>query len=130
MKSRTALLESSLKVFAFAATALLIGCAGVSSRTADSVTGGGTAASTHRVNLSWNGSMSADISGYNIYRAVYTDSCKSFSKINPVLNKSTSYTDSEVMGGTSYCYATTAVNLGNEESGYSEIVLNVQIPAE
>jgi fibronectin type 3 domain-containing protein len=80
------------------------------------------------VNLSWNANTSSNISGYNIYRAVYTNSCGSFSKINSVLNTSTLYTDSAVVGGTSYCYATTAVNSSNVESGYSNIATNVQIP--
>jgi fibronectin type 3 domain-containing protein len=128
MQSGTSLLESSLKILSLAATVFLIGCAGVSSRT-ETVTGTGPTASTHTVNLSWNASTSPDISGYNIYRAIYTNSCGSFSKINSVLNTSTSYTDSKLADGTSYCYATTAVNVSNEESGYSNIVSNVQIPA-
>jgi hypothetical protein len=92
-------------------------------------TGTGTAAPTYSVNLSWTASTSPDISGYNIYRAVYTTACGSFSQINPTLNTSTLYTDSVVMDGTNYCYATTAVNSSNEESGYSNIVSDVQIPA-
>ena len=88
----------------------------------------GANASTHTVDLSWNASTSADVCCYNVYRAVYTNSCGSFSKINSVLITSTWYTDSEVMDGTSYCYATTAVNTSNEESAYSNIVSNVQIP--
>jgi hypothetical protein len=99
------------------------------STTSESLTGTGTAAPTHSVNLSWNASTSSNISGYNIYRAVYVNSCGSFSKINSLLNTSTLYTDSVVADGTSYCYATTAVNSSNEESGYSNIVSNVQIPA-
>ncbi len=97
--------------------------------TTETLTGTGTPAPTHTVNLSWNASTSSNISGYNIYRAVYTNSCGSFSKINSVLNTSTLYTDSAVTDGTSYCYATTAVNSSNEESGYSNIASNVQIPA-
>ena len=100
----------------------MIGCGGRS--TSDTVTG----ASTHTVDLSWNASTSADVCCYNVYRAVYTNSCGSFSKINSVLITSTWYTDSEVMDGTSYCYATTAVNTSDEESSYSNIVSNVQIP--
>jgi fibronectin type 3 domain-containing protein len=46
-----------------------------------------------------------------------------------VLNTSTSYTDSVVVNGTSYCYAATAVDSSNQESGYSNIASNVQIPA-
>ncbi len=55
-------------------------------------------------------------------------SCGSYAKINSLLDTSTLYTDSSVVDGTSYCYATTAVNTSNEESGYSNIVSNLQIP--
>ena len=96
--------------------------------TTETLTGTGTAASNHSVNLSWNASTSANITGYNIYRAVFVSSCGSYSKINSVLNTSTLYTDSLVANGTSYCYASTAVNSNNEESSYSNIVSNVQIP--
>jgi len=99
------------------------------STTSETLTGSGAAAPTHTVNLSWNASTSSNISGYNIYRAAYVNSCGSFSKINSALNTSTLYTDSVVVDGTSYCYATTAVNSSNEESSYSNIVSNVQIPA-
>jgi fibronectin type 3 domain-containing protein len=80
------------------------------------------------VALSWNASTSSDVSGYNLYRAVYTSSCGSFSKINSTLNASTVYTDAAVSNGTSYCYATTAVDSSNAESVYSNIVSNLQIP--
>jgi len=94
----------------------------------ESVTATGAAAPTYSVSLSWAASASPNISGYNIYRAVYASLCGSFSKI-AVLNTGTSYADSAVTDGTSYCYATTAVNSSNEESGYSNIVSNIQIPA-
>jgi HYDIN/CFA65/VesB family protein/ASPM-SPD-2-Hydin domain-containing protein len=99
------------------------------STTTASLTGTGTPAPTHDVSLSWDPSSSPGITGYNIYRSVYTSSCGSFSKINTSLDTGTLYTDSVVVDGTSYCYATTAVNTSNEESGYSNIVSNVQIPA-
>ena len=99
------------------------------STTTETVTGTGTPAPVHSVALSWTASTSPDIAGYNIYRALYTSSCGSFSMINSGLNASTAYTDSLVTDGTSYCYATTAVNSSNEESGYSNVVSNVQIPA-
>jgi len=85
--------------------------------------------SAYVVNLSWDASTSSDISGYNIYRAPYTSSCGAFSKINSSLNTNTLYTDSVVMDGSSYCYATTAVNTSEQESGYSNVVSGVQIPA-
>jgi hypothetical protein len=87
------------------------------------------ATSIYVVDLSWNASTSSDISGYNIYRAVYSDStCGSFSKINSSLNTSTVYADSRVVEGTSYCYATTAVNSSNEESARSNLVSDVHVP--
>ena len=97
--------------------------------TKEALTGTGTAAPTHTVNLSWSASSSSNISGYNVYRAVYSSSCGSFSRINNGLDTSTLYTDSNVTDGTNYCYATTAVNTTSQESGYSNIVSNVQIPA-
>jgi hypothetical protein len=99
------------------------------STTTQALTGTGAAASTHSVNLSWNPSTSS-ISGYNIYRASYSGSCGSFNKINSLLNTGTLYTDLSVAGGTSYCYAATAVDTSNQESGYSNIVSNIQIPAQ
>lgn len=93
-----------------------------------SLSGTGTEASTHTVDLSWNASSSPNIAGYNIYRAVYTTSCGSYSKINSLLDTATLYTDSSVVDGTSYCYASTAVNTSNEESSYSNVVSNVKIP--
>jgi hypothetical protein len=83
------------------------------------------------VDLSWNASTSSDISGYNIHRAVFSNStCGSFSKINSSLNTSMVYADSLVVDGKSYCYAVTSVNSSNEESPYSNIVSDVRAPAE
>ena len=97
--------------------------------TTATLTGTGAAASTHTVSLSWDASSSPNILGYNVYRAAYATSCGSFSKINTALVTGMLYTDSAVVNGKSYCYASTAVNTSNEESAYSDIVLNVQIPA-
>lgn len=98
------------------------------STTSETLAGTGTSAPTHSVSLSWTASTSSNISGYNVYRAVYGTSCGSYGKINSVLNTNTLYTDSTVADGTSYCYAATTVNTSDEESGYSNIVSNVQIP--
>jgi hypothetical protein len=98
------------------------------STTTETLTGTGTPAPTHTVDLSWNASTSLNVSGYNIYRAVFTTSCGAYSKINPVLDTTMLYTDASVVNGTSYCYASTAVDTSNQESGYSNIVSNVQIP--
>jgi hypothetical protein len=99
------------------------------SSTTEALTGTGTAPPTHTVDLSWEASTSTNISGYNIYRTVYSRSCGSFSKINLELNTSTVYTDSTVMDGMAYCYGVKAVNAREEESDYSNIVINVRIPA-
>jgi hypothetical protein len=99
------------------------------STTAGTLTGTGTAAPVHSVNLSWSASTSSNVSGYNIYRAPYASACGSFSKINSLLNTGTLYTDSAVVDGATYCYATTAVNTSNEESGDSNVVSHVQVPA-
>lgn len=98
------------------------------STTTESATGTGTAASSHSVSLSWNASSSPNIAGYNVYRAPYAASCGSYSKINRSLNAATAYVDASVADGMNYCYATTAVNSSNEESGYSNIVADVQVP--
>jgi hypothetical protein len=101
------------------------------SSTTETVTGTGTPAPTHTVNLSWNASTSSNVTGYNIYRAVYVNSCGTYAKINgSTLDTATVYTDSSVADGTAYCYATTAVNSSNEESSYSNIVANLKIPTQ
>jgi hypothetical protein len=97
--------------------------------TTDTATGSATAAPTHTVSLTWDASSSSDISGYNIYRAVYASSCGGYTKINgATLVTALTYTDSTVTDGTNYCYATTAVDSSNVESGYSNVVSDVQIP--
>jgi len=78
----------------------------------------------HVVDLSWNASTSNDVVGYNVYRG---PNGTSWSKINASLDASTAYTDSTVADGTTYYYATTAVNASGEESAKSAAV-EVVIP--
>jgi fibronectin type 3 domain-containing protein len=99
------------------------------STTSAALTGTGTAPPTHTVNLTWDASTSSNISGYNVYRSQFVSSCGSFAKINTVLNTNLVYADSAVIDGSSYCYATTAVDASNDESAYSNIVSNVVIPS-
>jgi hypothetical protein len=87
------------------------------SPTIESLAGTGTPPPQHSVNLSWTASTSQNIIGYNIYRSVTSGG--PYSKINPVLNASTLYTDSTVADGVTYYYVSTAVNSSNAESGYS-----------
>ena len=72
----------------------------------------------YSVNLSWNPSTS-QVVGYNVYRS--TQSGGPYTMINPVLDPNTAYTDSTVVDGQTYYYATTAVNSQGEESGYSNL---------
>jgi len=69
------------------------------------------------VDLSWNASDSPDIVGYNIYRS--KSSSGGYTKLNSKPDADTYYTDSTVVGETTYYYATTAVNGSGKESSYS-----------
>jgi hypothetical protein len=114
---------------AAASAALTITSNASTSTITEALTGTGTPAPTHSVNLSWTASTSTDVVGYNVYRALYSNSaCGAFSKINPVLNTPTLYTDSTVANATAYCYTTTAVDTSNAESSDSNIVSNIAIP--
>ena len=92
------------------------------SPTSEALSGTGTAP---YVSLSWNASSSPDVSGYNVYRK--TSANNTYTKINSKLDSNTNYTDTTVGGGTSYYYATTAVNSSGKESGYSNRV-QVSVP--
>jgi len=80
------------------------------------MTGTGTAATQHIVDLSWT--VAADAVGYNIYRS--TTSGGVYTMINTSLDATTAYTDSTVVSGQTYYYVATAVNASSEESGYSK----------
>jgi fibronectin type 3 domain-containing protein len=79
------------------------------------MTGTGTAATQHTVDLSWT--ASADAAGYNIYRGAVSGG--PYTMINSSLDGTTSYTDSTVVSGQTYYYVVTAVNSESQESGYS-----------
>ncbi len=92
-----------------------------SSPSAASLAGTGTAAPVHSVNLSWKASTTSGITSYNVYRAVYGTTCGSYSNIGSTPSSDTAYTDNVVADGTTYCYATTAIDTSGE-SAYSNIV--------
>lgn len=91
------------------------------------LTGTGVAASIHSVNLSWDASSSPDIASYNIYRASFTAACGAYSKVGS--SGSTTYTDSSVVNGQTYCYEATAVNSSGDESADSIPIQGVAIPS-
>jgi len=75
-----------------------------------------TAQVAHTVALTWNPSTST-VSGYNVYRS--TVSGTGFARINSLLVAPLSYTDSNVLNGTTYYYVTTAVDAAGVESNFS-----------
>jgi HYDIN/CFA65/VesB family protein/ASPM-SPD-2-Hydin domain-containing protein len=83
------------------------------------LTGIGVAVIAHNVALTWNASKDVVI-GYEIYRS--PTSGGSYTKINPVLDASTSYTDSSVNSGSTYYYVVTAVDASDVESSRSNEV--------
>ncbi|MGZ4867687.1 MAG: choice-of-anchor D domain-containing protein [Candidatus Angelobacter sp.] len=88
----------------------------------ETLTGSGTATAPHAVSLRWSPSASAVV-GYNVYRS--STSAGPYTKINPVLNASTTYVDNSVQGGRSYYYVSTAINTNGVESKYSNQMLAV-----
>jgi hypothetical protein len=82
----------------------------------ETLTGTGTAP---YVTLSWNASTS-EVTGYNVYRS--PSRTGRYTKINASLDPDTTYRDATIVGGSTYFYATTAVNSTGQESGYSNRV--------
>ena len=98
------------------------------SPTATTLNGNGTAQTPHNVQLTWVASATPDVTSYNLYRAVFSNSvCGSYSNIGSTLGSVTTFTDSNVVNGTTYCYAATAVDESGE-SAYSNIA-QVQVPS-
>ncbi len=89
------------------------------SPTLESLTGGGTTAPQHSVDLSWSPSTSSVV-GYNVYRSGISGG--PYTKINSVLDASTTYTDSSVQAGQTYFYVTRSVAGSGAESKYSNQV--------
>jgi hypothetical protein len=102
---------------------LSLGMTGAGEDAGQFVSGIGT--HPHSVALAWNPSNSVDIAGYNVYRS-NTDGGP-YTRINTVLDPNTAYTDDSVMGGSTYYYVATAVDLSGQESNYSNEV-QVVIP--
>lgn len=91
---------------------------------AENLTGTGVAPPQHSVDLSWD--PASAVVGYNVYRGSQPGG--PYSRINPVLNASTSFTDSSVQGGQNYYYVTTSVDSAGAQSSYSNEIQAV-IPA-
>jgi hypothetical protein len=81
-----------------------------------SLTGTGTVAVQHSVDLAWSASSSVVV-GYKVYRG--TQSGGPYTVLNSTLDASTAYTDSTVQSGQTYYYVVTAVDGSGNESAYS-----------
>jgi hypothetical protein len=88
----------------------------VNTPTVEKMMGSGTVAPPHSVSLSWSSSPAAVV-GYNVYRSATSGG--PYTKLNSVLNASTSYIDTSVKGGATYYYVSTAVAGSGSESIYS-----------
>ncbi|HWZ83266.1 MAG TPA: choice-of-anchor D domain-containing protein [Terriglobales bacterium] len=97
----------------------------VNSPTTVPLTGVGVAVKAHSADLTWTASQDVVI-GYNIYRG--STKGGPYTKINTVLDATTSYTDNTVSAGATYYYVATSVDSNNVESAYSNEV-RVVIPA-
>jgi hypothetical protein len=97
-----------------------------------SLTGTAVAATVYTVGLSWTASSSSGVTGYYIYRALYntsTSTCGSYTELNPSQpNATTTYTDSNITRGDTYCYEVAAVNSSGEQSTDSNVATAI-IPA-
>lgn len=71
---------------------------------------------SHSVSLSWVASVS-QVVGYDVFRG--SKSGGPYSKINSLVNTTTSYTDTNVTGGITYYYVVTSVNTSGEQSNFS-----------
>ncbi|HXO32560.1 MAG TPA: hypothetical protein VN901_09440 [Candidatus Acidoferrales bacterium] len=96
------------------------GCGGKTSQVSYRIVIQGTA--NHVVDLNWKASTSSDVAGYNVYRG---PDGSTWTKINPSVIASTLYDDSSVANGSTYYYATTAVDIKGHESSKSTAVKTV-----
>lgn len=78
----------------------------------------------HVVDLSWKASSSTNVAGYNVYRS---PDAATWRRVNASLAASTQYSDSSVANGSTYYYATTAVDISGNESSKTTAV-KVVIP--
>jgi fibronectin type 3 domain-containing protein len=74
---------------------------------------------SHRVDLGWTASTS-QVVGYNIYRG--GQSMGPYTRLNSQVNVATSFTDTNVVAGSTYYYTVTAVDAASSESTYSDEV--------
>ena len=69
----------------------------------------------HSATLSWTPSVTSGVTGYNVYRGTVLGA---YTQINPTTVSGNSYSDTQVIGGTTYYYVVTAIAPAGQ-SGYS-----------
>ncbi|GAI16523.1 unnamed protein product, partial [marine sediment metagenome] len=70
-----------------------------------------------QVSLGWNDNTEGDLDGYNVHRSETMGG--PYTQVNGSVVVTSDYTDTELTGGVTYYYVVTAVDLGSNESGYS-----------
>jgi len=68
----------------------------------------------HKVQLSWNAASSGSVVGYNVYRVL--NGSTGYQRVNASALLSTTYTDGNVQGGSSYVYYVTSLDGSGLES--------------
>jgi len=106
------------------AAATLAFASNAANSASENLTGTGIAPVQHSVSLSWD--TAAEVVGYNVYRAGRAGG--PYSKINSVIDASTTYSDSSVQSGQNYYYVTTSVSSTGTQSSYSNEI-QVAIPS-
>jgi len=81
-----------------------------------------TPQAAHSVSLTWTGSPTTTVTGYNVYRTTISGSL--FARVNSSPVTGLAYTDSTVQNGLTYYFVTTAVDPNGGESIFSN-----QVPA-
>jgi fibronectin type 3 domain-containing protein len=69
------------------------------------------------ISLNWNDNNESDLAGYNVYRS--TTSGGPYTMLNEWLLSNSDYIDSTTLGGVTYYYVVTAMDLFSNESGNS-----------
>lgn len=88
-------------------------------------------AQSHQVALSWAASSATSITGYNVYRLA--GNCPAsvnlslFTKLTSTPVTTTSFTDTNVTAGSTYCYAATTVASGGESGANGTLQATIPI---
>jgi len=80
----------------------------------------------HNVSLTWNGSTSSGVTGYNLMRG--TQSGGPYTKVNSATISGTTYNDSSVVSGQKYYYVVTAVSSSGQSAYSNETPAQIPTP--